>query len=122
MSGWNQPGREGGGLARTDHSPSRSRALKFGSCFRLYSERLFVRAGVGLLLLVVLLFIVDSHCADPLLVHPALALTMSTSPLSHFLDTTKAAFLNDISTGNSLSNWVIIVGNEAGGNSTDPHC
>lgn len=72
-------------------------------------------SAVAALFLLLLVFLADSN--DPLLPHPRPV--VMTTVLSQFLDTSKAAFLADLATGKPLENWVISVGNEAGGTPPD---
>ena len=74
----------------------------------------FLLSALAALVLVFLLFLADSY--DPLLPHPRQVTTMAPPTiLSQFLDSSKAAFLADVAAGKTLENWVISVGNEAGG-------
>ena len=55
------------------------------------------------------------HSIEPTPAYYHVSSAMITTVLSRFLDTAKRDFVNELATGKPLENWVVAVGNEAGG-------
>lgn len=108
------------GEVKQRKAPRRRLLSRFILCLLLFALALALStASFCTLLILLLLFVIDSQTDPRLPPRPAL-MASTNSALSTFLDQAKAEFLAAASKGEDLSNWVLCTGNEAGGQFPSP--